>query len=71
MRVIIPLLVVLPLFAAGVSMALWRRLLLQQVLGVLVVATGLVLAVVVLVEVAEGGPVAVAIGGWPAPIGIT
>ena len=71
MRVLVPLLVVLPLLAAGVSMALWRTLLLQQVLGVGVVVANLAVSLVVLAEAADGGPVAVDLGGWEAPVGIT
>jgi multicomponent Na+:H+ antiporter subunit D len=71
MQAVLPLLVALPLAAAGLSIALWRRVLLQQVLGVAVVVTTLVLSVAVLVHVEREGPVAVDVGGWPAPIGIT
>ena len=71
MRALLPLLVGLPLAAAGVSIALWRKLLLQQVLGVAVVTVCLGMSVAVLVDVERNGSVAVDLGGWPAPIGIT
>jgi multicomponent Na+:H+ antiporter subunit D len=70
-NVLAPLLIVLPLAAAGVSMALWRHVLLQQVLGVLVLSGCVAISVVVVAGVADGGPVAVHLGGWKAPIGIT
>jgi multicomponent Na+:H+ antiporter subunit D len=62
--------VVLPVIAAGVSMALWRRVLLQQILGAIVLGAACIGALV-LVLVSAAGPVAVHIGGWKAPIGIT
>ena len=71
MNVLVPLPVVLPLLAAGLSMALHRRPRAQRVLGLLVLATALIATVVLLVRVHADGPVAVQVGGWPAPIGIT
>jgi multicomponent Na+:H+ antiporter subunit D len=68
---LLPLLVALPLLAAGVSVVLWRLVPLQQALGVVTVAASLVAAVAVLVEVEAEGPVAVDLGGWAAPVGIT
>lgn len=70
MSVLIPLLVVLPIVGAGVSMALWKNVRAQQLVGVAVLAADLAIAVVVLVEVEGTGPIAVRIGGWPAEIGI-
>jgi multicomponent Na+:H+ antiporter subunit D len=70
-RVLIPLMIVAPLVAAGVSMALWRHVRLQQVIGVLVLAGCVAGSFVVLSEVAQHGPVAVNVGGWEAPVGIT
>lgn len=67
----IPLLVALPLAASGLSIVLWRRVRVQQALGVGTVATSLGLAVGLLLHVESRGIVAVDIGGWPAPIGIT
>ncbi len=71
MNVVLPLLVVLPLFGAGLSMALWRLVLLQQIVGVAVLVALVVLSVVTTVHVAAHGTVAVHVGGWAAPVGIT
>ncbi len=71
MNVLVPLLVVLPLACAGLSMALWRFLRLQQILGVLVLGACLAISAVVLVHVDREGPVAVHLGSWRAPVGIT
>jgi multicomponent Na+:H+ antiporter subunit D len=68
---LIPLLVALPLLAAGVSIAVWRLVRFQQVLGVATVVATLAGSVVLLLEVEAEGPIAVDLGGWPAPIGIT
>jgi multicomponent Na+:H+ antiporter subunit D len=70
-KVLIPLMIVAPLVAAGVSMALWRHVRLQQVLGVAVLAGCVAGAFLVLSEVARSGPIAVNVGGWEAPVGIT
>jgi multicomponent Na+:H+ antiporter subunit D len=70
-RVLIPLLVVLPLGVAGFTMALWRSVKLQQILGVAALVACVGMSVAVLVHVSEHGPVAIDVGGWPAPMGIT
>jgi multicomponent Na+:H+ antiporter subunit D len=70
-RVLIPLMIVAPLVAAGVSMALWRHVRLQQVIGVVVLAGCVAGAFTVLGEVSRQGPIAVNVGGWEAPVGIT
>jgi multicomponent Na+:H+ antiporter subunit D len=70
-NVLVPLIVVLPVLGAGAAMALWRQVLVQQLLGAAVLATCLALSLVALVRVADDGPVAVHIGGWEAPVGIT
>ena len=71
MRVLIPLPLALPLLAAGLSMALHRRTQAQRVLGLLVLTANLAATVAVLVRVHADGPIAVHVGGWRAPIGIT
>ena len=70
-RDLMPLLVVGPLLAAGISMGLWRHLRLQQVVAVGVLIACLAYAGRLVVEVATGGTVAVHLGGWQAPIGVT
>jgi multicomponent Na+:H+ antiporter subunit D len=70
-NVLVPLPVVLPLLAAGLSLALHRHLALQRVLGVATMLATLAATVGLLVRVAGDGPVAVQVGGWPVPIGIT
>ncbi|WP_190394182.1 Na+/H+ antiporter subunit D [Nocardiopsis quinghaiensis] len=69
---LIPLPVVLPLFTAGVKLALgirWSRL--QQWLSVISLALVLAIGLVLMLGVHEFGPLAVQVGGWEAPIGIT
>jgi multicomponent Na+:H+ antiporter subunit D len=70
-NVVIPLLVALPLFGAGLSMALWRSVPLQQIVGGAVLTACVALAVVTTAHVAAHGAVAVHMGGWAAPVGIT
>ena len=71
MRVLIPLLVALPLFGAGLSMLLVRSPALQRLVS-LVVLVGLVGASAwLLVLVDERGTQVVQAGGWAAPAGIS
>ncbi|MEU4282638.1 Na+/H+ antiporter subunit D [Nocardiopsis dassonvillei] len=68
----IPLPVVLPLFAAGVKLALgirWPRL--QQALSVISLTLVLVIGLVLMLGSHAYGPQVVQVGGWEAPIGIT
>jgi multicomponent Na+:H+ antiporter subunit D len=70
-KVLIPSLVGLPLLGAGLSMALWRFVRVQQVMGVAILVGISAAAVAGLVDVASNGPTIVQVGGWGAPIGIT
>ena len=70
MTVLVVLMVVLPVIAAGVSMALWRHMVIQQLLGVVVLGAS-VAGAGILVAAVRQGPIAVHIGGWEAPLGIT
>ena len=66
---LVPLPVVMPLFAAGLTLALYRHPRAQRVISV--VALALMVAVGVgLLFLADSGPVVVDIGGWAAPVGI-
>ncbi|GAA4723662.1 Na+/H+ antiporter subunit D [Isoptericola chiayiensis] len=66
---LVPLPVLVPLFAAGLTLALHRYANVQRVISVVALAVstaasaGLVLA-------ADSGPVVVDLGGWAAPVGI-
>ena len=68
---LLPLPVILPLLGAGLSLALHRRTRLQRVLGSVVLVGSLAATIAVLVRVDADGAVAMQMGGWPAPIGIT
>ncbi|WP_193789412.1 Na+/H+ antiporter subunit D [Nocardiopsis halotolerans] len=68
----IPLPVVLPLFAAGVKLALgarWPRV--QRWLSVVSLTLVLVIGFVLMIGSHAYGPQTVQVGGWEAPIGIT
>ena len=71
MRVLLPLPVVVPLAAAGLSMAAARQRKLQRFIGVvaLLVTTGASIAMLVIVD--RDGPQAAFMGGWAAPVGIS
>jgi multicomponent Na+:H+ antiporter subunit D len=70
-RVLLPLPVVLPLLAAGISLVLSRFPWAQRLLSVVTLATVTVIAVVLLREADAGGALVVQVGGWSAPAGIS
>ena len=70
MRVLLPLPVVLPLLAAGLSMAAARRRWLQRVIGITTLSITTAVSVAILVHVDQNGPAAAFMGGWEAPVGI-
>ncbi len=66
---VVPLPVVIPLFAAGLTLALWRRPRVQPVVSVSALVLVLLSSVTLLV-LADDGPLVVDVGGWAAPVGI-
>ncbi|SDR78739.1 multisubunit sodium/proton antiporter, MrpD subunit [Paraoerskovia marina] len=68
-QTLVPLPVVLPLFAAGLTLALWRYPRAQRIISVTTLSL-MVAAAVGLVVAADSGPVVVNVGGWAAPVGI-
>ena len=66
---VVPLPVVIPLFAAGLTLALYRRPRVQPIVSVSALALVLVASVTLLV-LADDGPLVVDVGGWAAPVGI-
>ena len=71
MNVTIPLLIGLPLLGAAVSMMFHGHLRMQRLFGSVVLTLTLALSILLLVQITKNGPRSVAVGGWPAPIGIT
>ncbi|MFI0791094.1 Na+/H+ antiporter subunit D [Micromonospora rubida] len=69
-QALVPLPVVVPLLGAALTLLLANRPRLQRDVSVIVLSTSLVVAVVLLVEAYQHGPVVVRIGGWPPPVGI-
>ncbi|WP_211043222.1 proton-conducting transporter transmembrane domain-containing protein [Streptomyces tardus] len=63
--------IMLPLIAAGLSVAVWRRSAIQRAVGVGVLLVLLVDAVALLLLADRDGAQVLAIGGWPAPLGIS
>lgn len=68
---LVPVPVVLPLVGAALSILVGRSRVAQRAIGVTVLATLVVVAVVLAVEVDRNGTVVVEAGDWPAPMGIT
>ena len=66
---LVPLPVVVPLLAAGLTLALYRRPRAQRTISV--VALSIVLAVsATLLVLTDAGPLVLDVGGWAAPVGI-
>lgn len=70
MNLLVPLPVILPLFAAGLNLMLNRRPQLQRLVSTTTLLAVLGLAVTLLVQADRHGPQVVWIGGWPEPLGI-
>ncbi|MGP7961473.1 Na+/H+ antiporter subunit D [Sanguibacter sp. A247] len=69
MTSLVPLPVMLPLFGAGLALALWKHTRAQRIITVVVLS--LMLAVGIgLVIAADANPLVVNVGGWAAPVGI-
>ncbi|WP_353826501.1 Na+/H+ antiporter subunit D [Agromyces sp. SYSU T0242] len=69
---LVPLMVLLPLLGAAVALMLGRRQGAQMVVSTLVLAAVAAIAAVLLAQVdASGSGIAVAVGAWPPPYGIT
>ncbi len=62
--------VAIPFAAVGLTLLAWRRLAVQRVISLGATAASLTVAVALLIAVDGDGTVAVAVGGWQAPIGI-
>ncbi|MCG5465959.1 Na+/H+ antiporter subunit D [Micromonospora sp. NPDC053740] len=70
MRALVPLPVVVPLLGAALTLLLAGKPRLQRAISVLCLSGTLTVAVLLLVQAYRHGPVVVAVGGWPAPVGI-
>jgi Formate hydrogenlyase subunit 3/Multisubunit Na+/H+ antiporter, MnhD subunit len=66
---LVPLPAILPLFGAGLALALWRSQRAQFVISVLVLAVVLAASVTLLLNVGDV-PLVVDVGGWAVPVGI-
>ncbi|WBB70323.1 Na+/H+ antiporter subunit D [Micromonospora sp. WMMD812] len=70
MNRLLPLPVVVPLLGAALTLVLGRWPRLQRGISVVGLATTLAVAALLLVEAYRHGPVVLAVGAWPAPVGI-
>ncbi|WP_433789552.1 Na+/H+ antiporter subunit D [Actinoplanes sp. CA-252034] len=66
---LVPLPVIMPLLGAAATLLMFRRPGVQRAISVSVLTATLVVSVVLLVLSADG-PLVVAVGGWPVPLGI-
>ncbi|MGC4855245.1 Na+/H+ antiporter subunit D [Micromonospora sp. DT4] len=67
---LLPLPVVLPLLGAALTLLLANRPRVQRTVSVLCLTVTFTVAVVLLVRAYRHGPVVLAVGGWPPPVGI-
>ena len=70
-RVLLPMAIVLPLLAAGLSIALGRYQGLQRVLSLSTLSAVVIIAALLLQTADADGPAVVQVGGWLAPVGIS
>ncbi|HEY0215265.1 MAG TPA: proton-conducting transporter membrane subunit, partial [Cellulomonas sp.] len=66
---LVPLPVVLPLFGAGLALAMYRKPKVQRIVSVVALTLVLIVSATLLVQ-ADHGPLVVDVGGWAAPVGI-
>ena len=66
---VVPLPVIVPLFAAGLALALWKHGRAQGVISLVALSVSLVASVTLLVA-ADDGPLVLDVGGWATPVGI-
>jgi multicomponent Na+:H+ antiporter subunit D len=66
---LVPLPVIMPLLGAAATLLMFRRPRVQRTISVGVLTATLVVSAILLV-LAAGGPLVVAVGGWPVPLGI-
>lgn len=71
MSTALPLVVVLPLIGAALSILLGRHRWLQRIISVSVLTAVTGLAIAVAIDVDRHGPIVTTGGGWPAPVGIS
>ena len=71
MNQLVPLPIVLPLLGAGLSIVLGRWRVAQRVVALSVLTTTTAISIALLISVDRDGPLVVAAGDWPAPVGIT
>jgi multicomponent Na+:H+ antiporter subunit D len=67
---LVPLPVVMPLFGAALTLLSRRHPNIQRFVSLSVLTATLAVAVALLALTTTGGPLIVAVGGWPAPLGI-
>ncbi|MGC4769490.1 Na+/H+ antiporter subunit D [Micromonospora sp. DT44] len=67
---LLPLPVVVPLLGAALTLLLANRPRVQRTVSVLCLAVTFTVALVLLVQAYRHGPVVLAVGGWPPPVGI-
>lgn len=70
MTALVPLVVLVPLLGAAVTLVLGFRLQLQRIVAITVLVMELCLGVALLVVVDASGPLVMEVGGWAAPFGI-
>ena len=67
---LVPLTVIIPLFAAGLTLVVGRRPRAPRIIAVIALAVVLAIGVALLLGVDDAGTVVVEVGSWPAPFGI-
>src|SRR6476469_7304622 len=68
---LLPMAIIIPLAAAGLTLVASRRPRVQRVISVGALAVQLIVELVMLLQVSNTGPIVMHVGGWTAPFGIT
>ena len=68
---LLPMTIILPISGAALTLVASRRPRVQRTISVTVISVQLIVELVLITQVTNGGPMVMHIGGWTAPLGVT
>jgi multicomponent Na+:H+ antiporter subunit D len=68
---LLPMTIILPISGAALTLVASRRPRVQRTISVTVISVQLIVELILITQVTNGGPMVMHIGGWTAPLGVT